>query len=208
MHMIDIPNELSGYYSAKTQPEIVEIGEHNYLSILGSGSPGTNIFYQKKKAILEFVIQLQNQFEGTQKSFKNDIVEIFYWFDDKEGFVDIGDFYTTVDLDLLHYRIAVLIPDFVTEEDIKTTAATSNDISFATEFKRFTYTAGKSVQLMHLGPLAGELETLPILQDFATENNLVKSGMHHEIHLIHFEKGQSQQHLKTILRDPVKSIQQ
>ena len=207
MHMIDIPNELSGYYSAKTQPEIVEIGEHNYLSILGSGSPGTNIFYQKKKAILEFVIQLQNQYEGTQKSFRNDIVEIFYWFDDKEGFVDIGDFYTKVDLDLLHYRIAVLIPSFVTDEDIKTTAVKSNDISFATEFERFTYTAGKSVQLMHLGPFAGELETLPILQDFATENSLVKSGMHHEIHLIHFEKGQSQQHLKTILRDPVKSIQ-
>jgi hypothetical protein len=205
--MIDIPSELSSYYSAKTQPEIVEIGEHNYLSILGSGSPGTNIFYQKKTAILEFVTQLQNRFKGTQKSFKNDIVEIFYWFDDKEGFIDIGDFYTTVDLDLLHYRIAVLIPNFVTDEDIKTIAVKNSDIHFATEFKRFTYTAGKSVQLMHLGPLAGELETLPVLQEFATENSLVKSGMHHEIHLIHFEKGQSQQHLKTILRDPVNSIQ-
>ena len=206
--MTDISNEFSSYYSASTNPTIIEIGELNYLSILGNGSPGTAVFYKKKKAIIDFVNQLQNQFEGTGKAFKSKIVEIFYWFDEKEGFVDIGDFYTTVDLNLLHYRMAILIPDFVTAENIKITAEKSSDISFASEFERFTYTAGKCVQLMHLGPFAGELETLPILQNFATQNSLVKSGMHHEIHLIHFEKGQSQQHLKTILRDPVKSIQQ
>jgi len=206
MHTIDLPNELSSYYSAKTQPEIVQFGELNYLSIPGSGSPGTTTFYQKKKAILEFVSQLQNQFKGTEKAFKNNIVEIFYWFDAKEGHVDIGDFYTKVDLSLLHYRIAVLIPEFVTEDDIKVTAQKSSTIAFATEFEHFTYNAGKCVQVMHLGPFAGELETLPKLQDFATLNNLVKSGMHHEIHLIHFEYGQSQEHLKTILRDPVTSI--
>jgi len=206
MHTINIPNELSSYYSAKTQPEIVHFGELNYLSILGSGSPGTTTFYQKKKAILDFVSQLQNQFNGTEKAFKNNIVEIFYWFDEKEGHVDIGDFYTTVDLSLLHYRIAILIPDSVTEDDIKVTAQKSGAIAFATEFERFNYNAGKCVQVMHLGPFSGELETLPILQDFANQNSLVKSGMHHEIHLIHFEYGQSQEHLKTILRDPVKSI--
>jgi len=206
MDIIDIPNELSSYYSAKTEPEIVQFGEFNYLSILGSGSPGTKTFYQKKKAILDFVKQLQNQLKDTEQAFKNDIVEIFYWFDDKEGHVDIGDFYTTVDLDLLHYRIAIVIPNSVTEADIKVTAKKNSAIAFATEFKRFTYNAGKCVQLMHLGPFAGELETLPILQEFANQNNLVKSGMHHEIHLIHFEYGQSQEHLKTILRDPVKLI--
>ncbi|MCC9168879.1 hypothetical protein [Pontibacter harenae] len=62
------------------------------------------------------------------------------------------------------------------------------------------------MQLLHAGPFAEELETLPLLQEFATANGLIKSGMHHEIHLVNFEKGQSQAHLRTILRDPVVAI--
>ena len=206
MNPIVIPDQYKAYYSASPQPEIVEIGNLNYLSIIGSGSPGTDIFYEKKKAIKEFVNHLQRQFEGTEKEFKSDIVEIFYWFDENEGFVDIGDFYTTVDLDLLQYRIAILIPESVTVEDIKETAENNRENPFASQFDLFNYTAGKCVQLMHPGPFAGELETLPVLQKFASANGLRKSGMHQEIHLVHFEKGQSQADLKTILRDPVQAV--
>ena len=207
MATINIRREFSGYYTAAPNPEIVEFGQMNYLSIVGDGSPGTGIFYRKKKAIADFVIQLQNQLKGTVKAFHSDVIEIFYWFDDKEGFVDIGEFYTTVDLQLLHYRMAILIPEFVTEDDIKITAENATGIAFAGDFERFTYTSGRCVQLVHKGALAGELETLPVLQNFATKSGLVKSGMHHEIHLVPFEKGQDQQHLKTILRDPVKATQ-
>ena len=34
------------------------------------------------------------------------------------GFVDIGNFYTSVDLDLLNYRIAIRIPETITKEQI------------------------------------------------------------------------------------------
>jgi hypothetical protein len=206
MKPFHIPDQFKGYYSASTKPEIVEIDEMHYLSLLGTGSPGTAIFYQKKKAITEFVAQLQLQVKGTEKEFESNIVEIFYWFDQKHGFVDIGDFYTTLDLSLLQYRMAILLPEFVTAEDIKNTIKNKSDIPFATQFERFAYAAGKCVQVMHLGPFADELETLPVLQDFADRYKLVRSGMHHEIHLTHFEQGQSQNHLKTILRDPVQSI--
>lgn len=206
MKTINIQTQFSNYYSASGKPEIVEIGKMKYVTILGSGSPGTDLFYKKKKAIKDFVTQVSTQLKETEKSFESDIVEVFYWFDEKEGFVDIGDFYTTVDLDLLHYRLAILVTDFITEEDIKTTAEKNNHIPFASQIELFTYSAGKCVQLMHVGPFAGELETLPVLQNFATKNRLIKSGMHQEIHLVHFEEGQSQAHLKTILRDPVQAI--
>jgi len=201
-----LADEFSTYYTANIKPEIVEIGEMHYISILGSGSPGTTIFYQKKKAIIEFVRQLQNLVKGTEREFESDIVEIFYWFDEKDGVVDIGEFYTTLDLSLLQYRIAILLPDFITTDDIKNTIKKNGEIPFASQFERFVYTAGKCVQVMHLGPFADELETLPILQDFADQKKLTKSGMHHEIHVTHFEQGQSQKNLKTILRDPVQSI--
>ena len=201
---MNILKEYKNYYTAKQQPEVVEIEKAKYVSILGKGSPGTAVFYEKKKAIKEFLTALENNYAETDLAFSSSVVEIFYWFDqEKVGYVDIGNFYTTVDLDLLQYRIAVRIPDFITSKDIKQVAGQRPDISFAKDFEHFTYTAGNCVQLLHKGPFAGELETLPVLQKFATDNGFKKSGMHHEIHLTHFELGQSQEHLQTILRDPV-----
>ncbi|WP_416439993.1 hypothetical protein ACH3O9_10070 [Leeuwenhoekiella sp. A16] len=204
MSTLHLKDTYRDYYTASEQPEIVDILDATYISILGSGRPGTAVFYEKKKALLDFVEDLQQQYRGSDKAFISNIVEIFYWFDEAEtGFVDIGNFYTTVDLDLLHYRIAIRIPEYISNNDIQETVQRSKANPFADDFELFKYTAGESVQLLHLGPFAGELETLPLLQDFATEMGLKKSGMHHEIHLVNFEPGQSQDHLKTILRDPV-----
>ena len=200
---MNILNEFKDYFSANENPEVVEIGEANYVSILGEGSPGTAVFYQKKAAIKEFVAALEQHYAAIDLVFSSSVVEIFYWFDeDQVGYVDIGNFYTTVDLDLLHYRIAIRIPEFVKMEAIQEVGQIS-DLPFAKDFQQFTYTAGTCVQLLHKGPFAGELQTLPILQKFAAENGFKKSGMHQEIHLTHFELGQSQDHLQTILRDPV-----
>ncbi len=204
---MDLKQQYTDYYTASGQPEIVKIARASYVSILGSGSPGTDTFYAKKKAIAAFNEALQKSFTHTGNTFTRSIIEIFYWFDeDKVGYVDIGDFYTTMDLALLRYRIAIRIPEFVTDEHISQVARERQDIPFASAFERFEYTAGMCVQLLHRGPFAAELQTLPILQEFATANGLKKSGMHHEIHLVNFEKGQSQAHLQTILRDPVTSI--
>ena len=201
---MDIHQEYKDYFTAKEKPEVVHIDKASYVSILGKGSPGTAVFYEKKAAIKEFVKALGKSSPQADHAFTSRIVEIFYWFDEgKVGFVDIGRFYTTVDLDLLHYRISIRIPDFVTSEAIAQTAAQRQDIPFASGFEHFTYTAGTCVQLLHTGPFAGELQTLPVLQRFATENGFIKSGMHHEIHLTNFEVGESQAHLQTILRDPI-----
>jgi len=201
---MNIHEHFKTYFTAKEKPEVVHIDKASYVSILGKGNPGTRVFYEKKAAIKEFIVALEKRSALTDQAFTSRIVEIFYWFDEgKVGFVDIGRFYTTVDLDLLHYRISIRIPDFVTSEAIAQTAAQRQDIPFASDFEPFTYTAGTCVQLLHNGPFAGELQTLPVLQRFATDNGFKKSGMHHEIHLTNFEVGQSQAHLQTILRDPV-----
>lgn len=200
---MNILNEYKEYFSANEKPEVVVIVEANYVSILGEGSPGTAIFYKKKVAIKKFAAVLEEHYAAMDLAFSSSVVEIFYWFDEEEvGYVDIGNFYTTVDLDLLKYRIAIRIPDFVKTESIQEIGQTS-DLPFAKDFEHFAYTAGTCVQLLHKGPFAGELQTLPILQKFAAKNGFKKSGMHHEIHLTHFELGQSQAHLQTILRDPV-----
>ena len=207
MNKLDIRKEYESYYKANKYPEVVEISEASYVSILGNGSPGTDDFYEKKKELKVLLEGIEKRYSETEKSFTSTVVEIFYWYDEQQtGFVNIGEFYTKVDLNLLHYRIAIRIPKYVSEKDIRDVAQESLSKKFATRFEHFTYTAGKSVQLLHLGPFAGELKTLPVLQDFASEKGLIKSGMHHEIHLVNFEPGQSQAHLQTILRDPVTKI--
>jgi len=201
---MNIYEEYKNYFTAKEKPEVVHIDQASYVSILGKGSPGTSVFYEKKAAVKEFTVALEKRSALTDHAFTSRIVEIFYWFDQQNvGFVDIGRFYTTVDLDLLRYRISIRIPDFVTSEAIAQTAQQRQDIPFVNDFEHFTYTAGTCVQLLHTGPFAGELQTLPVLQQFATDNGFKKSGMHHEIHLTNFEVGESQAHLQTILRDPV-----
>ena len=42
MNKLDIQKEYKSYYAAREQPEVVEITEANYVSILGKGSPGTD----------------------------------------------------------------------------------------------------------------------------------------------------------------------
>jgi hypothetical protein len=205
MNTLDISTAYKSYYKASEHPEVVEISQASYASILGKGSPGTDDFYEKKKEIRNLVEGLQNRYRETEKAFTSTIVEIFYWYDEQQtGFINIGEFYSKVDLNLLHYRIAIRIPEYVSEKDIQEVAQHSVTEKFVSSFERFTYTAGKSVQLLHLGALAGELETLPVLEHFASERGLIKSDMHHEIHLVNFERGENQTHLQTILRDPVK----
>jgi hypothetical protein len=205
--MITNKNQYSSYFSANKFPEIVKFAAAAYISIMGHGYPGTSIFYHKKKALSDFCIELRKSLLNTSKTFDNDIIEIFYWFDESStGLVDIGSFYTTVDLELLNYRISIRIPETISDDDIQLVSTSVKNNAFAKMFELYYYIAGDCVQVLHEGPFAGELETLPILQKFADDNHFVKIGMHHEIHLVHFERGQDQDNLKTILRDQVRKI--
>lgn len=207
MRIFNTITEYKDYFTASTVPEVIDVPSASYVTIEGHGSPGTNSFYDKKSALKSFVKEIQSAFSKTDKAFSGNSIEIFYWFDEnKFGYVNIGDFYTSVPLEFLHYRIAVRLPGFITKSDIREITQKSSN-SFAGEYSYFTYTAGKCVQVLHLGPFAGELETLPLLEEFATSKGLKKSGMHHEIHLNDFEKGQSQEYFQTILRDSVIKIE-
>ena len=69
--------------------------------------------------MIQFSEKLQEVYDRTEEALEDHIVEIFYWYNEAEtGFVDIGNFYTSVDLDLLNYRIAIRIPETITKEQI------------------------------------------------------------------------------------------
>ena len=59
--------------------------------------------------------------------------------------------------------------------------------------------------MLHLGPFAYEVETLKAVDSFVKENHVIKNGLHHEINLIDLAKVNSQEGLRMILREPVKT---
>lgn len=209
MNPLRILERDAGYFTATEAPELVEVKTGVYLSLPGTGSPGTDIFYHKKKAIHKAVYKLEQAFVDANGAFEAGVLEIFYWYDEEvTGFIDIGEFYTKADLADLKYRMAIKIPEYITASDIADALAedVKAGVPWFAEIGRYEYTAGTSVQILHKGPFAGELETLPRLQEFAERAGYQKCGMHHEIHLSSFERGGDQTFLKTILRDPVKKL--
>ncbi len=62
---------------------------------------------------------------------------------------------------------------------------------------------GKCVQMLHLGPYAGETATIDAMLAFAKEHKLHFAGKHHELYLSNPQRTKPEK-LKTILRHPVK----
>ncbi|PZU85425.1 MAG: hypothetical protein DI529_10100 [Chryseobacterium sp.] len=74
---MNIQQQYTDYYTASGEPEIVEVSKASYISIMGSGSPGTNIFYAKKKAIAAFTEAVSSSLADTDKAFTSNIVDSF-----------------------------------------------------------------------------------------------------------------------------------
>lgn len=209
MEVLNILERDKAYFTASETPELVNIQTAIYLTLEGTGSPGSDIFYQKKHALRVAAQQLKTAFDKTTEAFEPSVVEIFYWYNEaRTGFVDIGEFYTKVPLSELYYRMAIKIPEYVTDAAISSALEPGirAGFSYFKDIRRYEYTAGPSVQILHNGPFSGELQTLPRLQQYAGSVGYIKNGMHHEIHLTHFERGMDQTHMRTILRDPVRPV--
>jgi hypothetical protein len=64
---------------------------------------------------------------------------------------------------------------------------------------------GLCMQVMHIGPYAGEPVTVARMDEFAAANGYIKTGKHHEIYLGNPLKG-DQSKMKTILRHPIRTV--
>ena len=104
------------------------------------------------------------------------------------------------------YTLIIRIPDYASDEQINSareTVIVKKGIHLATKLSLFQMNAGKTVQMLHVGPFDKAQASLLQLRDFMTAHNLQRNGFHHEIYLSDFRKTPSEK-LKTILREPVK----
>jgi len=185
------------HLSAADEPEFVRTPAVHYVSVLGSGAPGTDEFYRKKLLATEIARALGNTDEAIAE-------EIQYWYPEGSAAVEIADFYSVNPVPSLQYRVLATVPEGTTSDDLAaarsrvTTKQPSSDV-----LELFTMPEQDVVQVMHHGRFADEFETLGRLGAFASRRGLQRTGPHHEVHLDAFTRQTPQETLRTILRDPV-----
>jgi hypothetical protein len=102
----------------------------------------------------------------------------------------------------------ISIPDEVTAEfveDVRAKVATKKDIARLADVRVQTFSEGKSVQILHVGPYAEEGATIARLIAWAANGNFELTGRHHEIYLGDPNRGTAEK-LKTIVRYPVRKV--
>lgn len=182
---------------ASNEPEHVRSPAVTYVSILGSGAPGTDEFYRKKALIGDIARVLDDDPEP--------VIEVQFWYPTGSAPVEIADFYSVNPVPSLLYRVLAVAPDATTSDElvVARAQATSGSDRNGDIIELHTIPEQDVVQVMHHGPFADELATLGRLGSFARDRGLRRSGPHHELHLDGFTRDTPQDHLRTILRDPV-----
>ncbi len=205
MKKLNIPEHYPHYYKATDHPEIIDVENANFISILAKGSFTEEIFYQRIALLKNAAQAVIDLFQDSGIGFELSVLEGLYWNDEKYGQHSISHVFDTGPLSELNYRLMIRLPEYVTPRHIAAAKDTlgpiHKDLSEGLEF--FEYQEGKCIQMLHKGPFIYEFETLGQLEQFAKENSLNKRGIHHEIYLVDFTTGNSQESLKTILREPV-----
>ena len=189
-------NRHTHHLHAADHPEVVRTPAVHYVSISGSGAPGTDAFYRKKAAVAEIARAL-----GDGDS--DPVVEIQYWYPAGSTPVEIADFYSVNPIPSLRYRVLALVPDTTTADDLAAARARTASSDETDEVELFALPEQDVVQVMHHGPFAEEFGTLARLGEFAQGLGLHRNGPHHELHLDGFSRETPQHSLRTILRDPV-----
>ncbi|MCZ2848525.1 GyrI-like domain-containing protein [Modestobacter sp. VKM Ac-2978] len=189
-------NRCTPHLHAADEPEIVRAPAVHYVSIRGSGAPGTDAFYRKKAAVAEVARALHDDESDP-------VVELQYWYPAGSTPVEIADFYSVNPIPSLQYRVLAMVPADTTTDDLAAARARVASPSKLDEMELFALPEQDVVQVMHHGPFAEEFGTLARLGRFAEGLGLHRSGPHHELHLDGFTRDTPQQSLRTILRDPV-----
>lgn len=207
MEKLDLTKKYKSYYTAKTQPELIEIESAQYVSICGKGDPSEQPFAKRIEALYSIAYTLKFIFKAKTQDFVVAKLEGLWWFDETQY---PGKTISTASSDVprseWEYRLLIRLPDFVTKNDLeKAQEFVVNDkgIQLAEEVEFYTLNEGKCVQMVHVGPFATEIETLLKIGEFTDTHQLAKNGLHHEIYLSDFRKTAPEK-LKTILREPVK----
>lgn len=207
MEKLDLTKKYKAYYSAKPQPEILELEQAQFLSITGKGDPSGEAYMDHVQALYATAYTVKFMCKDAGKDFTVPKLEGLWHFDTEQyGSLRMEETPQKVPRSEWSYRMLIRMPDYVNGQQVRTAVELvvgQKKILQAQQVELYTMQEGKVVQMLHVGPFDKEPETLAIMMNFMQERGLQQNGLHHEIYLSDFRKTVPEK-LKTILREPVR----
>ncbi|KYH38455.1 MAG: hypothetical protein AYL30_004560 [Candidatus Hecatellales archaeon B24] len=198
---LDLAKEYKSYYTAKTTPEIVDIGEGKFLTVEGRGAPGGDEFQAKVGALYSLAYGVKMLMKKEGRDFKVAKLEGLWWVDSDRPYMEVPR-------EEWRWKLLIRQPEFVTSEIVekaKQEVIRKKKMKLVNKVKFERMKEGKCVQILHIGPYSAEPESLAKMRKLMEEENLAENGRHHEIYLVMaYPRKVPEEKLKTILRQPVK----
>jgi hypothetical protein len=200
---LDLYKEHKDEYVTPKTPILVKIGRAKYLTIVGQGEPGGEVFTEKLGALyaVAFTLKMREKFAG--RDYRVCAMEGLWW-----GSPGAGDFISQP-RETWQWKIIIRTPDFIQKRDLAAAVAEllkKGKPPEVREVRLESIAEGQCVQMLHVGPYATETATIDAMKKFAAERGLVFHGLHHEIYLSDPRRVPPER-LRTILRLPVRRAQ-
>ena len=211
MKTLDLKKDLKAFYKPSAKKvEFIEVPRFQFLMVDGAIEPGKEpgnspLFEENMQAMYGAAYTLKFMLK------KREVGPVDYPVMALEGLWDARDGKFDINIkDNWDYTLMILVPDLISQDTFKEALAQvrkkKGDQPGFARLRLDTFEEGPSVQTMHIGPYATELETLERMHAFMAENGysdrVGKGGLHHEIYLGDPRKAAPEK-LKTVLRHPV-----
>ncbi|MEW5986965.1 MAG: GyrI-like domain-containing protein [Chloroflexota bacterium] len=200
MPKIDFKKEYKHLYNPPAkQITVVDVPPLNFLMADGAGDPNTSADFQAAMMALYGVsYTLKFMLKGGDTPEYTIMPLEALWWNTAEGRLDLGDKTTW------QWTVMILQPSFITEAMVDEAGhqlEKKKEITLPPTFRLGTYTEGRAVQIMYIGPYADEGPTIERLHQFIREQGCELRGKHHEIYLGD-PRRTAPEKLKTVIRQP------
>jgi hypothetical protein len=194
---IDLKRQFSGLNKPSARvPAIVKVPRLRFLMLDGAGDIGDSAFQEASKAL--FGLAFPVKFAAKKRlALRYPVMPLEGLFWDREGRDLTPELRATA-----AWRLMTLLPDEISSEfvdEVRAKVVAKKNLARLSDIRVETFSEGISVQMMHLGPYAGETDTIKALFTHAAEKGLDVTGRHHEIFLSKPERS-DQSKLKTVVR--------
>lgn len=186
-------------YQARAEPRLVTVSPASYLGVEGTGEPGGAEFTAGVGALfaVAYAIAMTRRKQG-KPTFRVPKLEALWHAASEHEFL-------AVPREAWSWTLLLRVPDFVDEGELAaaTSAAAKRGVANAARVHRLALDEGACAQVLHVGPYAGESETLAGVSAMLDRLGLVRHGSHHELYLTDPRRTPPEQ-TRTILRHPVR----
>jgi len=199
MTKLDLRKELKRYYTAKRKPELIDVPEGKFLTILGKGDPNGEEYQRAMMALygVSYTLKFDRKAEGRDYNVMH--LEGLWWVDG--GVFDLND---PAPREQWRWKSMIRQPDFITDEMVEEVrpGVWEKRGPKVDEVKLESFHEGLSAQVMHVGPYSEEGPTIQLLHDYITEQGYRMRGDHHEIYMSDPRRSKPEK-LKTIIRHQI-----